>query len=276
MSLETPGKPRLADKPRRLGEPKGRWSDLGPRTVSAGVLLAIGGLAISLGGFGFAIFVAIGVGVVTWELVRMFEPGKALEALGCGAATCFALLLASGLPLLFAPLLVGLSIYCGFVAIEDRRKPFLWTLAWVLIGGFGLIWLRDSYWVGWIFWLIFVVVATDVAGYFVGKRIGGPKLWARVSPNKTWSGTCGGWGAAALVGCFFSLVFDVSGAVIVLSVFISMASQAGDISQSAIKRLVGVKDSSAMIPGHGGVFDRFDGMLGAGALCFVLAIVSLG
>jgi phosphatidate cytidylyltransferase len=127
----------------------------------------------------------------------------------------------------------------------------------------------------WLLWLIGVVVATDVAGYFAGKMIGGPKLWPRVSPKKTWSGSSAGWIAAAIVGAFFSEASGLGVGAIVLSVVMSMASQAGDIAESALKRKTGVKDSSALIPGHGGLFDRFDGMLGAAA-AFLIFVTFLG
>jgi phosphatidate cytidylyltransferase len=122
-------------------------------------------------------------------------------------------------------------------------------------------------------WLVAVVVATDVAGYFAGKALGGPKFWPRVSPKKTWSGTAAGWLAAAAVGAVFAAEAGIGLGVVVLSVLVSMASQAGDVAESALKRKMGVKDSSGLIPGHGGLFDRFDGMLGAAAM--VLLVLSI-
>ena len=112
-------------------------------------------------------------------------------------------------------------------------------------------------------WLVGIVVVTDVAGYFAGRRLGGPKFWPRVSPKKTWSGTAAGWVGAGIVGGLFAINSGVWVAVFLASIFLSFASQMGDIAESAIKRKMGVKDSSALIPGHGGVLDRFDGMLGA-------------
>ena len=99
--------------------------------------------------------------------------------------------------------------------------------------------------------------------------MGGPKFWPRVSPKKTWSGTAAGWVGAALVGGIFAINSGVWSAVLLASVVLSLASQMGDIAESAIKRKMGVKDSSRLIPGHGGVLDRFDGMLGA-SVAFLL------
>ena len=122
-------------------------------------------------------------------------------------------------------------------------------------------------------WLIAVVVATDVAGCFVGKTIGGPKFWPRVSPKKTWSGTAGGWAAAACVGIAFATHAGFGFAFVVVSVLASMASQIGDIIESAVKRKFGVKDSSNLIPGHGGFLDRFDGMMGAALFVLIAGLI---
>ena len=140
----------------------------------------------------------------------------------------------------------------------------------ILLAGFGLIQVRDEMGVGWMLWLVLVVVVTDVVGYFAGRAIGGPKFWPKVSPKKTWSGTAAGWVGAALVGLLFSINTGAGLQLIGISIAISMASQMGDIAESGMKRRLGVKDSSNLIPGHGGLMDRFDGMLG-GAL-FLLVI----
>jgi phosphatidate cytidylyltransferase len=100
--------------------------------------------------------------------------------------------------------------------------------------------------------------------------IGGPKLWPRVSPKKTWSGTVAGWVGATVVAILFAGATNAGFGLIGVSIAVSMASQIGDIAESAIKRRSGVKDSSNLIPGHGGLLDRFDGMLGA-AVFIVIA-----
>ncbi len=255
----------------------GRWSDLGTRSLSALVLLGLGGVSIYLGGLAFVTFVAVCIGAVFWETLRMYRGDLSLSALGCGLVAALAVLLASYLPLL--PALLALLVPVGLGAgvlwagvLAERRRSFVAVGLWLVCAAYGLIWLRHSHAVSWTFWLIFVIVATDVAGYFVGKHFGGRKLWPAVSPNKTWSGTSGGWVAAAVIGALFALLTSMSAGIIAISVFVAMASQAGDIAESALKRRLGVKDSSQLIPGHGGVFDRFDGMLGAGALCFLLAL----
>ena len=125
-----------------------------------------------------------------------------------------------------------------------------------------------------VFWLIAVVVTTDIAGYFAGRIIGGPKFWPRVSPKKTWSGTVAGWIAAAAVGALFAGA--LGNGIIWLSVLVSFAGQMGDAAESALKRSKGVKDASALIPGHGGVFDRFDAMMGAALFITLAGFAGLG
>ena len=127
-------------------------------------------------------------------------------------------------------------------------------------------------------WMFAVVWTTDVAAYFVGRAVGGPKLWPAVSPNKTWSGFCGGLVGGMLAGTAVAAygstqprigIADVA-AVVFLSGLASVASQAGDLAESAMKRQFGVKDSSAFIPGHGGFMDRLDGFAAVAILVCVL------
>nr|MCO4824970.1 phosphatidate cytidylyltransferase [Amylibacter sp.] len=117
----------------------------------------------------------------------------------------------------------------------------------------------------------------DIGGYFAGKMIGGPKILPAISPKKTWSGTLGGWALAGVVG-FIAVQMGLGGyGLIVLSVLMAIAAQIGDLLESLMKRKAGVKDSSNLIPGHGGLLDRFDGMMGAGvALGLVLALGGAG
>jgi phosphatidate cytidylyltransferase len=138
-----------------------------------------------------------------------------------------------------------------------------------VLAGFGMMALRDDFGVIWMLWLVAVVVASDVAGYFAGRMIGGPKFWPRVSPKKTWSGTVAGWLGGAAVGAGVAAATEAGAGLVGVSVAVAMAAQMGDIAESAIKRHVGVKDSSALLPGHGGLLDRFDGMLGASVFVLI-------
>lgn len=115
--------------------------------------------------------------------------------------------------------------------------------------------------------LMFVLVivwVTDIGGYFAGRSIGGPKLWVRVSPKKTWAGAAGGFLASLLVAAGFA-AFEIgtTGPLLLLGAVLSVVSQLGDLFESAVKRRFGVKDSSHIIPGHGGLLDRLDGFVAA-------------
>jgi len=124
-------------------------------------------------------------------------------------------------------------------------------------------------------YLVAVVWSTDIFAYFVGRTLGGPKLWKRVSPKKTWSGALGGlfFGALAggLTGIFFGLEDIV--AISCWAAFLSAVSQAGDLAESAIKRRFDVKDSGSLIPGHGGIMDRIDGLVFAALVAAILGLV---
>jgi phosphatidate cytidylyltransferase len=126
--------------------------------------------------------------------------------------------------------------------------------------------------------LIFLVVwVTDIGGYFAGRGIGGPKLWPRVSPNKTWAGAVGGFAASLVVAAGFA-VFGLgrTGPLLVLGAALSIVSQFGDLFESAVKRRFGVKDSSHIIPGHGGLLDRLDGFVAAVVLAAIFGFLRAG
>ena len=112
--------------------------------------------------------------------------------------------------------------------------------------------------------VLLVVWVTDIGGYFAGRGIGGPKLWPRVSPRKTWAGAVGGFAASLVVAAGFAAFgLGKTGPLLLLGAVLSIASQLGDLFESAVKRRFGVKDSSHIIPGHGGLMDRLDGFVAA-------------
>ncbi|MBO9445130.1 phosphatidate cytidylyltransferase [Ruegeria sp. R14_0] len=252
---------------------EGRWSDLTARVLSAVVLVCIGAVEVWLGGLWFETFIAIACGLMTWELVRMIDPSRNGVAIQLGILTGVAVILSYHLPplytlpILLAPALVGAG------QVGRSKGTYVLFAIWIAASGLGFISIRENMGFGWMVWLISVVVATDVAGYFVGKTFGGPKFWPKVSPKKTWSGTAGGWAAAAVVGTIFAVHAGFGVLFVVISVLASMASQAGDIVESATKRKFGVKDSSNLIPGHGGFLDRFDGMMGAALFVLIAGIL---
>ncbi len=127
-----------------------------------------------------------------------------------------------------------------------------------------------------LFWMFSIIWTTDIAAYFVGKAVGGKKLAPDISPNKTWSGLAGGVVASALIGLVSSLMFAGSAVFFVfISILLSLIEQASDLLESKFKRIFGVKDSGNLIPGHGGVLDRLDGLtLTAPVVLFLITVFS--
>lgn len=247
------------------------WSDLGSRVASAVVMMAVGAVAVWLGGPVFMALVLIAVAAMAWEIFTIceLEPATTRQVMPVVFAGLLGLTLYLGDPAQIA--LASLALAIGFGWRLQREKliggAILFAIFWV---GVGLVWFRESQGIAFILWLLLVVIASDVMGYFAGKSIGGPKFWPSISPKKTWSGTVAGWVGAGLVGLGFVIWNGSPTMLIPLSVLASFAGQMGDIAESALKRRTGVKDSSNLIPGHGGVLDRFDAV--SGAVLFVLVI----
>ncbi|EBA08880.1 phosphatidate cytidylyltransferase [Sagittula stellata] len=240
-----------------------RWDDLKVRLASAVVMIAVGVIGVWAGGWVFHMLIAVASGVMVWELVCLLDTGRTKSQYVLGAATFFVALAANMIPPSFALPLLMAPAMLGFTRMEQGGTRYAVFTTLILFAGYGMMDLRDDLGLVWMLWLITVVVVTDVFGYFAGRAIGGPKFWPKVSPKKTWSGTVAGWIAAAAVGAFFAWFAGAGIGLMGISIALSMASQIGDIAESALKRKAGVKDSSSLIPGHGGLLDRFDGMLGA-------------
>jgi phosphatidate cytidylyltransferase len=125
--------------------------------------------------------------------------------------------------------------------------------------------------------VLLVVWVTDIGGYFAGRGIGGPKLWPRVSPKKTWAGAIGGFAASLVISAGFAAFgCGKTGPLLLLGAALSIASQLGDLFESAVKRRFGVKDSSQIIPGHGGLLDRLDGFVAAVVLAAIFGLLRGG
>lgn len=252
---------------------EGRFGDLKLRVLSALVMIVVGFGALWAGGHVMAALAVVLSGLLAWELYAMMLPeapqGRA-EAYGVVAAIVVAVFSYTWGGLLSV---VGLLLAAGLLAVRIPRDAGIFAayMALILLAGHGLIVLRGEYGLVWVLWLVLIVIASDVAGYFAGRVIGGPKFWPRYSPKKTWSGTVAGWMLAAVVGYVFMDILGAGLWLIAVSVLLSLAGQMGDIAESAIKRRYGVKDSSNLIPGHGGVLDRFDAMIAVTALALVLA-----
>lgn len=252
-----------------------KWDDLRARTISAVLMVAVGAAAIWLGGVWFLALVAVVTGLMIWELLRMLMPEARGLAQALGALAAVAVILSTRLPGLAVPVVLALPVLAGAVLVARERVVFMLYAPVIMLTGHALLLLRSGAdGLLWLLWLVLVVVVTDIAGYFAGRIFGGPKFWPRISPKKTWSGTVAGWIGAAILGLVFMRIAGAGVALVAVSMLASFASQMGDIAESAIKRRMGVKDSSTLIPGHGGVLDRFDGMLGAALLVLLLMVLS--
>lgn len=253
------------------------FADLRARVLSAVVMVAVGAAALWAGGHVFAALAVLVSGLMAWELYRMIVPeapqGRA-EAHGVTAA-----ILVAVFSYTWGGWVSVSGLVLGAILLAARMPRDRWVfgayLTLILLAGHGLIVLRGDLGALWLVWLIAVVIASDVAGYFAGRVLGGPKFWPRVSPKKTWSGTVAGWALAALVGWAFVGPLGAGAALIVLSMLLALAGQMGDIAESAIKRHRGVKDSSDLIPGHGGVLDRFDALIAVAVLAWLMARIGL-
>lgn len=271
-----------ASRPARAG-----FADLRTRVLSAVVLVAVAVAALVLGGIPFVLFWLVAGLAVNWEWQRMVGPDNRLaRTLAGGAALCVAAVLCTQLESDLAAFVVLLgTIAAGLVAGRERR---LWSAAGVLYAGVLVVAvltirpalagpLERPFDVRTIVWLFAVVWGTDVMAYFAGRLIGGPKVWPAVSPGKTWSGTLVGIACGALAGLAVGLLRPVApvaaGPLFVVGLAAAAAAQAGDFLESGVKRRFGVKDSSGLIPGHGGVMDRLDGFIAAAALVLLLAVL---
>ena len=266
------------------------------RIVSGIAIAGIATIAFALGPPFFTLFCAFAGGLLLYELAGLCDSStseKRRISIGIGA---FLVCLIAGygpcaLPVLSSASCVATNSYASSVvnaylamlalvaalglSVGTRAGKFIFVVfAFViLLGTFFLMQTRFSGDAHLALWLILVVVATDTAGYFGGKAFGGPKIAPSVSPKKTWSGAIAGWAFAALIGLAFAAFFET--ASVWAAVAASMASQFGDFAESWLKRRANVKDSSSLIPGHGGVLDRFDGLAGASVAALVLQSLGL-
>jgi phosphatidate cytidylyltransferase len=248
------------------------------RVASALGLALVALAATALGGVAFALVWSCAASLFFAEFLAMvgYRPlfvGRALGAVGMVAA---ALGLERGL---FLGSLGALGLTALVIAFraEAGKGRFL-GVAGLLYGAcvaLPVILLRSDpkHGLALTLWLYALVWVTDIGAFFVGRGLGGPKLWKRVSPNKTWSGFLGGTlfgvGAALLLNRIFPAVELAAVPLICLTILGSLAAHGGDLLESALKRRFGVKDSSQLIPGHGGFMDRLDGF--AFASLFVAA-----
>jgi len=259
-------------------------SNLSLRIISAAVILPVVLLALWYGGWAFAALLGLFGAVMCWEWSSLCGARSMAEQGPMVLAAAVAPLLAH-----FGPVSHALGLLCGVTALvlivglfrRSENLVFLVLgLPYVGVTMIATVWLRAMAEGGLVtvLWIILIVVATDVGAYFTGRKLGGPKLAPRISPNKTWSGLLGGMACAGLMGLAVGYVDGggVSLALGVLSVALGAVAQGGDLIESGLKRHFNVKDASQLIPGHGGFLDRFDGYLTVMPVVALMAMVSGG
>jgi len=249
--------------------------------VIAALVLAPAAIAIAYaGGWLWAALVtlaAIGL-YVEWLMIVGAARETRVIASGVAALVLAGVYLASGR--IDAALIVLAIGFAAVAVLSSERRSWTATgfvyaaaaeLASVLvrldqIQGFAALML-----------VLLIVWGSDIGGYFAGRGIGGPKLWPRVSPKKTWAGAIGGFALSLVVAAGFAACgLDKAGPLLLLGAVLSIASQLGDLFESAVKRHFGVKDSSHIIPGHGGLMDRLDGFVAAVVLAAIFGLLRGG
>ena len=282
---------RFADKTmRKTSNPKpptvmarmAARSELTLRILSSAVLAPLAVGLAWLGGWPFAVFWAIAACGIYWEWRSVLrDPGPTPKGLGeCAIAVAGASAMVGRVGA--AAVFLGLGMVVEAV-VATTATLRVWAAAGVLYAGSLLIacvLLRSDAQYGFvaILFLFAIVWTTDILAYFVGRIFGGPKLWQRVSPKKTWSGAAGGACGAVIASLAVAHYAHVANplAAAALALVLSVASQGGDLFESAFKRRFGVKDAGHVIPGHGGIMDRLDGFLAAAVVAAVIGVARGG
>lgn len=274
------GGDRQSSALRRLGD-----ASLRTRIASAAVLGPLAITAMVLGWPWFDLMVGFCAAVLAWEWSRVCcgrtgVYGLGLMGLMAGAAVLVEPAQAWALAL---PLLGGLG---GAYRVKAAQRRPLWLAAGSLYIGIPvvcLVWVRLD--AGWetVLWLFLVVWTTDSLAFVFGRLIGGARLWPAVSPNKTWAGFLGGVVSAGAFGLLAAWALGAplaTGVAVInvglLALLLGVVSQGGDLIESAFKRRFRVKDSSDLIPGHGGLLDRVDGLMAATPVLALAIIVKDG
>jgi phosphatidate cytidylyltransferase len=264
--------------------PPASGSALGPRIASALVMIPVALVVVWYGAPWSSGFTALAAAVMAWEWGRMVgrAPGLA-DGLLLAAIAAISVLVGAFLAPWLGLLAGLLGILLQHRLAGARNAAPAWTavgLAWIIAPCIGFVWLRADPVEGaaTVFWLLAVVWAIDTAAYVAGRTIGGPKLAPRISPKKTWAGLIGGILAATLVGLAAALIVgsDRIGQIALLSGALAIVEQIGDMAESFAKRRFGAKDSGNLIPGHGGLLDRLDGMLAVVLAVVILSLVTGG
>jgi phosphatidate cytidylyltransferase len=258
------------------------------RVASAAVLAPVVLAIAYAGGWAFYILCALAAAGMLWEWMHLVAGHAEPRLLAAGWATLLAALILTGMG---HPAPAGAVIAVGAVAsallafapAERQGCRVGWAVGGIMYAGIGFLGpalLRSDRELGFqaIVFVALTVWMTDILAFFVGRGLGGPLLWPRISPNKTWSGAVGGLagGVAAGIGVAYASGTSRLVSLGVLALALSLLAQAGDLFESAVKRRFGAKDSGWLIPGHGGLMDRLDGFLFAAAAAATIGVLRAG
>jgi phosphatidate cytidylyltransferase len=277
--------------PPAAAPPARKNSDLPMRFAAGVVMIAVAVLATYLSGWPFRILAALAAAVMLLEWAAMHRVPRIWTwlavALVAGTLIAFAEYLypaAGNNPALLETDDIE-AVWLGFAAIAaaalivgllSRRLAMGWGILYIGAPAFALAVLNWA-WSELVLWLFFIVWATDIFAYFAGRGIGGPKLAPRISPNKTWAGLAGGIVGAAAIGALAAWYMQLEPVFMFVGGPMALLAQLGDLYESSVKRRRGVKDSGTLLPGHGGVLDRLDGLLPAALTTYALLwALSLG
>jgi phosphatidate cytidylyltransferase len=260
------------------------------RVVSAAVLAPLTLVCAYLGGWLFLIVCALAAGGILWEWTRLVTENADARVLVPGLAALLMALLLTGLDqpgAAVAMIAIGAVLAGGVISAWPRPfpapNPALWAAGGVVYAGIAFLspaLLRRDDQLGFaaLVFLAATVWITDIFAYAVGRAVGGPLLWPRVSPNKTWAGAVGGLIGGVAAGTLVAYASGISSLVTVgfIALVLSVFTQAGDLLESAVKRRFGAKDAGGLIPGHGGLMDRLDGFLVAALAALLIGILHQG
>lgn len=258
----------------------GAMRDLGPRVASAAVMALVAFSLLYAGPMPFTALVLIAAVVMSWEWGTVVRGDAGIDAILIVhvVVVAAAVILAGGgyAALALIGLIAG-TLVVGALRFGETARLSAVGVLYTGMPAVALIELRageEPYGFLAVLFVLLSVIATDTLAYFAGRSIGGPKLWPSVSPNKTWSGFIGGITGAAVVGLVFAgrLTGASPTRLAMVALLLGIVAQGGDLAESALKRGFGVKDASNLLPGHGGLMDRLDGIVAAAIAAVLIGL----
>ena len=254
--------------------PSKRMSELTLRTLVGLALVAVAAIALLVGGAVFWALCCIGALLMMAEWSDLFAVPPRTKRL---AQFSLAVPLAIMCPFAAGPGFFALGLLIGaafFIVIVSQRPPLALGTIYAGLPVLSLLLIRHQHdGLVYALWAMALVWVTDIGAYFAGRAIGGPRLAPAISPNKTWAGLIGGIGLAAAFGLAMHYAYGLALRLTLASPLLAVVAQAGDLYESWLKRRAGVKDSGTLLPGHGGVLDRIDGLVPVAPVAAALVVV---